>query len=183
MTETTLKKVVLTKKIEKMKTNLAQRFLDRYESEDFKNDYAQILFEEFLNNEHEIINRISDLFNISNYECQKFFDYSGYVTKETCKKVYDFISENFERFTENFSGYYVGYTSLESIEFGEQEEQISEVYNHQTGKSYGLKYLQKLFSNNGYYVKNDLCYYVVSGGLHVDLCNCAEEINEILNQK
>jgi len=160
--------------------NLAQSFINRYESEDFKSDYYQVLFEQFSNNEGDVLKRIYDLFNVSDYETEQYFIFEGHVSKETCKKVYDFITENFDLFVKDFRGYYVGCTSLESVSFGEQEEQLSGLYNHTTGKNYGIRYLKKLFSNNDYYVSGDLAYYNLSGGLHVELCNMADEINEIL---
>lgn len=162
--------------------NLAQVFIERYESEDFKGDYLQVLHEQFHNNEADIVGRIYELFNVSNYETENYFDFSGYVSKKKCKNIFDFVGENFDEFVKDFSGYYVGCSSLGSVEFGEQEEQLCGIYNNQTKKDYGIKYLKKLFSDNGYYVSGEYAYYIIGGGIHVELCNMSKEINEILKE-
>lgn len=107
-----------------MRQNIAARCKAYYESKDFKDNYLQVLFENFGNEEHEIINRILDKFNVSNYETEKHLSNWRVITRDEGKKIYDFIVENFESFVTDFNGYYVGYTSLDSIEFGEQEEQL-----------------------------------------------------------
>ena len=113
--------------------NIAKRILSRYESEDFKNNYLEVLSETYHDNEHEIIKRIENLFNISNYETERYLSNHRFITRQEAKKIYDTIKDNFEEFVSDFSGYYVGYTSLDSVSFGEQEEQLEGIYNRKTG--------------------------------------------------
>ncbi len=161
--------------------NIAQRLIERYDSKDFKKNYSQLLYESFANNEGDKINRIIDLFNVSNYETQKSLDNWFNIDREQAKKIFDFITENFEDFTTNFNGYYVGYTSLESISFGEQEEQIEGLYNHKTKKPYNLSYLKKIFDKEGYYVNNqNYAYYNLDKGLHIDLLRAPNLLNDFL---
>lgn len=151
-------------------TTTPQRCKAHYESEDFKNNYAQQLFEQFGNEEREIIDRILDKFNVSNYETQKELSNWKVLTREQAKKVYAFIAENFEAFTDDFSGYYVGYTSLESVTFGEQEEQMDTE-----------EVKQEFITDGDFVINRDCAYYVVSGGLHVDLLKAKNLLNTFLN--
>lgn len=161
--------------------NIAQKLIARYESKDFKNDYSQLLYESFENNEGDIINRIIDLFNVSNYETQKYLTNWLNIDREQAQKIYAFIVENFEEFTTNFNGYYVGFTSLESISFSEQEEQIEGLLNHKTNKPYKLNYLKKVFEQEGYYVnKSNYAYYNLDKGLHIDLLRASSLLNDFL---
>ena len=140
--------------------NIAKRCLSHYESEDFKNNYLEVLSETFYDNEHEIIKRIENLFNISNYETEKYLSNHKFITKQEAKKIYDTIKDNFEEFVSDFSGYYVGYTSLDSVSFGEQEEQLEELYNHKTGKNYSIKYLKKVFDKEGFVINRNSAFFV-----------------------
>ena len=160
--------------------NIAKRLKEYYKSEDFKCEYGNVLYERFCNNEHEIVKRIQEKFNVSNYETNGYFEWNHLITYEEAKKVYDFISENFERFVCTYSGYYVGYTSLESVWLGEQEEQLTGLYNSRTKRDYTIKYLRKVFNAEDYYVSGEYAYYILDGGLHVELLNCKDEINLLL---
>ena len=151
--------------------NVAEITIERYDN-CLAVDYAQILFEEYSNNEHEIIKRIQDLFNIQNYETEKYYGHTKYVSKEKCKEIYDLINEDIESFFHQFSGYWVGSTSLESVAYGEQEEQLSGWYNSRTKKDYTLPYMKKVFSDAGFVVNGDLAYMdFSSSGIHIDLIN------------
>lgn len=171
-----LKNIVMTKQ----SLNIAERIINGYDSKDFKENYFFVLAETFVNNKAEIINRIIDKFNVSNYETEKYLSNWRVINREEANKIYEFINENLKEFTDTFKSYWVGYTSLESIAFGEQEQQISGLYNHKTGKCYSLKYTQKAFNDAGYYVNGDLAYYNLGGGLHVDLLHNAEKLNQFL---
>lgn len=164
-----------------MKNNIAQAYISRYESEDFKNDYAYYLLENFGNNEGDIINRIINLFNVSNYETEKYLKNWHVIDRADARKIYDFLYENLESFVRPFSSYYVGYTSLESIAFGEQEEQLDGIWNHRTKKNYSLNYLKKVFEAEGYFVNDrGYAYYNLDGGLHVDLLGNIELLDGFL---
>lgn len=157
-----------------MKTSIAQKQLDYYESKDFIDNYFYCLFETWNNNEGDIVNRIYDLFVNQNYETERELkNYFGYITKEQAKKIYEFIGDNLENFTRPFHSAYVGACSLESVSYGEQEEQLTGWRNHTTGNDYTLKYMQKVFGAAGYYVRGDYAYLDLSyNGLQVNLLAC-----------
>ena len=159
--------------------NIAQSRIDYYDSKDFKDNYSYILCETFNDSEQDIINRIIDLFNVSNYETEKYLSNHKIINRDQAKLIYDFISENIELFIKSFNSYYVGYTSLDSISFGEQEEQLTGIYNHKTGKEYNINYLKKIFEQESFYVSREYAYYdLSSSGLHIELIN--KELNEFL---
>ena len=103
------------------------------------------------------------------------------MDKGDCKKIYDFIYENFEEFTTDFNGCYVGATSLDSISFGEQENQLEGIYNHKTGKDYTIPYLKKIYDESGFYISDsNYAYYNTDAGLHIDLLNNVELLNDFI---
>ena len=146
--------------------NIAESIKSHYESEDFKNNYSCNLFED----SHAIKDRIKNYCSQS-YEFLKFYGFNTYFSDDQINIIYDYILENIEEFTTDFSGYYVGHTSLDSISFGEQEEQLKGIYNHRTKKEYTLKYLKYIFDKEDYTINKNYAYYIVSGGMHVDLLN------------
>lgn len=152
-----------------MKTNIAERSKSYYESEDFKNDYSFYLLESFTSNKSEVLNRIQSSFE--DYYFEKKYGFSAYITRDEAKEIFNFILDNFDSFVDTFRNYYVGSCSLESVSFGEQEEQLTDIYNHNTGKDYSLPYLKKVFNQAGYYVnKQNYAYYDLSNeGLQVNL--------------
>ncbi len=152
-----------------MKTNIAERIKMYYESEDFKYMYMDSLIENYHSNETEVLNRIVDIVQYG-YYFEKRYGFNTYISKEQAKVIFQFISDHFESFCDDFRSYFVGETSLESVSFGEQEEQLTDIYNNQTGKSYGLKYIKQAFNNAGYYVSGNYAYLDLSSyGIHVDL--------------
>lgn len=160
--------------------NIAETIIEGYNSKDFKDNYFFALGETFSDQKGDIINRIQDLFNISNYETQKELTNWKYLDKAAAGKVYEFINENLEDFCRNFNGFWVGPTSLESIEFGEQEEQLTGLYNYKSKKSYDLKYMQHVFDKAGYYVKGEYAYYNLQAGLHIDLLKDVPALDNFL---
>lgn len=162
--------------------NIAERIKEGYDSKDFKTDYFACLAESFSNNKGDIIKRIIDLFNVSNYETQKYLSNWFVIDRDQAKKIYQFIDENLESFTTGFNSCYVGYTSLESVNYGEQEEQLTGLHNHKTGKDYSLPYLKNVFEKAGYYINgSNYAYYDLSShGQYVDLLHNAKELNEFL---
>ena len=160
--------------------NVAQKTISYYDSKDFKGNYLDQLHENYQNNEATIVNRIIDLFNVSNYETQKYLTNWLNIDRDQAKKIYTFIDENFEDFTTSFNGCYVGYTSLESVQFGEQEEQL-DFTNHKTNKPYKLSYLKKIFDKEGFYINDrNYAYYNLDKGLHVDLLRASKLLNDFL---
>ena len=148
--------------------NIAARYKYHYESDDFKESYQSCLLELYANNEGDIINRIQNIID-HEYYFEKKYGFNKYLSKEIIKIIYDYIIDNFDDFVTGFNGYYVGDTSLESVSFGEQEEQLTGIHNHKTGKDYNIHYLKRVFDKEGYYVKNNYAYYDLNSGLHVDL--------------
>lgn len=147
--------------------NIAQRFIDYYETEDFESNYAFVLDEIFSDEERDIKQRITEIISL------EYSDFDGHalvLTEEQEEEIYQYIKDNIDEFIERYCHAYVGSSSLASVSFGEQEEQLTGLYNHNTGKEYSLKYLQKTFESEGYYVDDDLAYYNLGyEGLHVDL--------------
>lgn len=154
--------------------NIAKRVKEYYNHEDFKGNYADILAEQFQNNETIIIKRIIE---IGKYNCHfdKKYGDNFIMTFEQAKQIYDYILDNFEDFIENFSSYYVGDNSLESVAFGEQETQLEGLFNNLTGKNYTIKYLKRIFDEEGFYISNsdwnkNYAYYDLSDtGIHIDI--------------
>ena len=148
-----------------MRTNVAQRCLDYYSSKDFESNYAQVLFEDFSTNENEIIERIVKI-------C---LDNDHYCNRQKAKQIYDHISDNFESFVGDMCNYWVGYNCLESVSFGEQEEQLS-------GYDMNMSYLKRVFNREGFIVKGEYAYHdMVGEGLKIDL-KFTDEILAILNE-
>ncbi len=159
--------------------NIADRVKAYYESDDFKGMYLDVLHETFAYSEADIIERILRLFNVSNYETENYLSNHKIIDRKQAKLIYDFIYNDLETFVRDYSNYYVGYTSLDSVSFGEQEEQLEGLYNHKTKKEYTLPYLKKVFANDFYVSDNGCAYYDLSdSGLHVELIS--EELNEFL---
>lgn len=159
--------------------NIAERILESYDSKDFKENYVYALAERFGDCEGDIINRIKDLFNSSNYETKNALSNWKTLDREQAKKVYDLIEENFEEFVKDFNGFWVGPTSLESYEFGEQEEQLTGM-GKPSGGEYTLKYMQKCFDSAGYYVRGEYAYYDIQKGVHIDLLANIELLDNLL---
>ena len=146
--------------------NIAASYKSHYESEDFKNNYSEFLFQDT----HAIKERIKN-YCATSYEFEKFYGFNHYFSDTEIENIYDYILENLEEFTSDFNGYYVGYTSLDSASFGEQEEQLTGIYNHNTGKEYSLKYLKSIFEKEDYVINDNYAYYNLDGGIHIDLLN------------
>ena len=161
--------------------NIAQRIKEGYESDDFKSDYLYQLIESYDNNKHEIISRIFDLFNIQNYETEKYLVNFKPITIQQAEQIYHFIDANFDDFVSDFHNHYVGYTSLESVSFWEQCEQLEGLHNHKTKKDYSLKYLKHIFNKEGFYVSRGYAYYDISSeGMHVDLLKSKDLLDNFL---
>jgi hypothetical protein len=151
------------------KMKKTEAILQHYESEDFKSNYAHALLERFHDNEGDILNRIQEIFNIRNYEVNNFYGETVFIDRDTARKIHEFIAENFEEFIDTFSSYYVGYTSLDSVSYGEQHEQIEEEEREE-------------FEEAGFIVndsdKTSAYYDMSANGLHVDLIN--EKLKQVL---
>ena len=160
--------------------NIAQRCKEYYENDDFINNYRQLLFEMYNENEGDVINSIIEIIQ-HEYYFEKRYGFNKLITKEQAKVIYDYISNNFELFESTMSNYYVGHGCLESVDFGEQEEKLIGLYNHRTGKDYTMKYLRYIFNKEDYTINRDYAYYNLSGdGIQVNLLH--GDLSDILNK-
>jgi hypothetical protein len=162
------------------KMNIAERILESYDSKDFKENYMYALAERFGDCEGDIINRIIDLFNRQHYETEQTLKNWLIIDRVNATKIYNFIVENFEEFVKDFNGFWVGPTSLESYEFGEQEEQLTGMSKPGFKGEYTLKYMQRVFDAAGYFVKGEYAYYNINKGVHVDLLANVELLDNFL---
>jgi hypothetical protein len=158
--------------------NLAKSIIAYYESDDFKENYAFLLIEDV----SYVYQNVKRLLTDNKWEIEERLGISlPYCTPEQCQKVTDYILDNSEDFTTTFNGYWVGHFCLNSVEFGEQEEQL-EFTNYKTGKPYTKGYLRRIFDKEGFHVSGDYAYYVVSGGLMLDISKFdGETLLQIIN--
>ena len=163
--------------------NAANQHLEYYQSDDFKALYIDWLTDDFYHNKGDIIDHIQQLFNDTNYETLNYFENEPcHITPEKAKEIFDYIYKNISDFIEEFNGFFVGSTSLCSVSFGEQEESLEGIYNAKTNKEYGLAYMKRIFKEEGYYISGKYAYYVIDGGMHIELRNNKEQINKILTR-
>ena len=145
---------------------IAERIQSYYEHVDFISNYAMYLFEDT----SDVKNRIADIAQ-KEYDFEKMYGCNLFLKDEHIEQIYEYILENEEEFTGNMNNYWVGDTCIASITYGEQEEQLTGLRNHRTGKDYTLPYLRKCFDEAGYYVNGDYAYYDLSGnGIRIDMC-------------
>jgi len=170
--------------VEKM-SNLEQMVdaqIDYYKSGDFEEQYMFLLQELFDNEENEILYRIKTILafptNPWGLDADLYQASEHYVeaTNELAKEIYDYIQGNLETFVDRYTGYYVGYYSLESCQFGEQDIPV-DMFVNKYGKQYNKKMLQSALDKKGIYFDPEqaVCgceyaYYDLSDeGIHVGL--------------
>ena len=158
--------------------NIAESVKSYYKSDDFKDSYMEILFENFHNQKDDIIDRIKQKFNVENYETEKCLGETVYVDTNAATKIFEHISENIDEYASWFAGYYVGYTSLESVTFGEQEEQLS---GHNDWVDFKDEMIE-MFEDADFTVNGEYAYYIVDGGLHIDLLNSIDSMKGLLTE-
>ncbi len=149
--------------------NIAQATKNYYESDDFKGNYWDCLLQD-QSQCMEALKKIIDYiiwdnnsFNIEGKQPPKLRSIHNWEQADL-HRILDYITENFEDFVDDFYNYYVGHNCIDSVSFGEQEEQLEELMNHKTGKDYGMRYLREVFDREGYYVNDDnYAYYDMSG--------------------
>jgi len=130
--------------------NNAERTLEYYESKDFEGMHYNRLFEFFLEDKSNILDRIKNIVDL---------ELDIELNSNQTKEIYNYVENNFEEHITRFCSYYVGDNSLESVSFGEQEEQIepSEA---------------EIYSTAGFYVneENTSAYCDMSSeGIHIQL--------------
>ncbi len=155
--------------------NIAQSIMSYYDTEDFKGNYWEGLLED----NYACIERIQKA--ATGYEFHEQYGFNLHLTFEQAEEVLEHMRLNMEDFVSPMVNYFVGYTSIDSVSFGEQEEQLTGLYNHKTGKNYDLKYLKKVFDAEGYVVNGDYAYMDLSGsGLSIDLL--VGDLDEMMNK-
>lgn len=159
--------------------NIAQKIIQYYESEDFRNNYLDILLEDIENAKYQI----NEMYRTVQWDVY-FGDFR--LTEEQQLTLIDFMRENHDEFLGTFSGYYVGELVVDSVSFGEQCEQLTDITNHRTNKPYTKRYLKYIFDKEGFTVdkKVEYAYYDMSGeGLYLTLRNTTlEQLKDIINE-
>jgi endonuclease III-like uncharacterized protein len=147
-------------------TTKAESIISYFESEDFRNNYAEYLLQDTSWAQARILN----LFNVQDYETEKYLSNHKRITQDQAEQIYLFIVDNVEEFTTTFNGYYVGHTSIDSIAYGEHEESI------EPGE-------RENFEENDFCVNDEgtTAYYDMSSqGVHIDLLRSIDILNEFL---
>lgn len=122
-----------------------------YNSDDFADCYVQCLMEQA--DSSFIPDTIKKI-------CENEFDIA--LSTSESEKIFDYIYDNIEEFIEKFSNYYVGYCCVDSISFGEQEEDLTCIYNPETGENYELSEIEKIYDDAGFYVNEGMAYLDLS---------------------
>lgn len=130
----------------KLTEEFINRQLNFYESPDFRGMYAVMLFED----SHGVQYQIKQV-------CEREFNLK--INNTQAEQIYQHMLENLDEYTSEFSSYYVGSYSVDSIEYGEQETEMP------TNFLPVVSELENQFTINRRYL-----YYNFSGrGLHVSL--------------
>lgn len=137
--------------------------VDYYSTEDFESSYADCLAQDTA----AILERVRPMLRERKWEVEERLGVKlANFSDKQVRAAADYVVSNAEEFVERFSGYYVGHFSLDSVAFGEQEENVADF-----AKSNGLtvKKAAEMLDAAGFSVINGGAYYIVSGGLHLNL--------------
>ena len=93
---------------------------DYYNSEDFKSEYAMWLLEDL----DSVVDRLVD---ISKREWDIIEDLPLTLDRPMALAIIEYVRENMEEYVYDFRMNYVGYDSVDSVSFGEQEHELSNV--------------------------------------------------------
>ena len=143
--------------------NVAESTIEYYSHVDFKENYAFCLLED----QTDAIDRIIQI--AGSYDMEMVYGAKFKLTRNEAEMVLEYIMDNMEDFVEDFNGFYVGYFCIDSITYGEQCEQLTGIWNAETGKEFPLEEMQKQFDQAGFYIDGEYAYYDPYGGLKVDL--------------
>lgn len=129
----------------------AESILSYYESKDFEWYYIEAMCSSaYINNDVQEIIKICDR------------EFGMTISTDEAVKIFDYIYDNVEEFVSRFSNYYVGSNCVNSVSFGEQEEQLFDIYNPETGECYELHEIQPIYEEAGFYVKEGYAYLDLS---------------------
>ena len=84
------------------------------------------------------------------------------MNRNEAVKIFDYIYDNVEEFVSRFRNYFVGSNCINSVSFGEQEEQLFDIYNPETGQYYELHEIQPIYEEAGFYVQEGYAYLDLS---------------------
>lgn len=142
-----------------------------YNSDDFADCYVQCLMEQA---------DASFIPDIIKSICEK--EYEIILSTKEAEKIFDYIYDNIDEFIEKFSNYYVGYCCVDSVNFGEQEEDLTCIYNPETGENYELSELEKIYEDAGFYVNEGMAYLDLSDeGIMIKITK--EQVQKILRDE
>ena len=128
---------------EQLTQNWIDRTLNYYDSDDFKNMYAENLLEDSHNCIDNIMRVSSLCFNLE-------------LNREQARQIFEEIQYNFPEL-DTFNGYYVGDNCIDSVSFGEQETELP------------TDFLPVTELMTDFYLSRGYAYYVVSGGVMIKL--------------
>ena len=129
----------------------AESILSYYESKDFEWYYIEAMCSSaYINNDVQEIIKICDR------------EFGMTISTNEAVKIFDYIYDNVEEFVSRFSNYYVGSNCVNSVSFGEQEEQLFDIYNPETGECYELHEIQPIYEEAGFYVQEGYAYLDLS---------------------
>jgi len=149
--------------------NVAQSIQNYYEHEDFKGNYIFALMENI--DTEQAVNRIIEIISMEYYTYRPT-NTALILTNEQALEVLEYVIDNIDLFIRDMNNYYVGSSSIDSISFGEQEEQLEGLWNSRTRQPYSLKYLKHIFDQEGYYISGEYAYYdLSSSGVYIELFN------------
>ncbi|MHA1952457.1 MAG: hypothetical protein ACW96U_00735 [Candidatus Heimdallarchaeaceae archaeon] len=129
--------------------NVAKRTLSYYESEDFEDMYSEVLYDIVIDEDEKRWKKALDEIGIN-------------ADSEFLEEIKEYVIDNMWEFTERASGYWMRSGEVARCCFGEQEEQLTGIYNHRTEKDYGIQYLRKIFKQEDFFVKENYAYYDLS---------------------
>ena len=133
-----------------------------YESEDFMWNYAELLLEDT----HAVANRIVE--NSKRWDVINNREFP--LSFESALLIVDYLQSDYSEYIEEYNNYYVGYDSIDSIEYGEQEESCEDIP-------------RDLAEQYDFYVDDDnkYMYRSMDGyGVHIKLAQ--EDAYEILDE-
>lgn len=146
--------------------NIAEQITAYYDTQEYQNNWSIYLLEDG----DAVQDRIKNI--CQTYEFEQMYGHILNLNSEPeiVEQIYLYILENIEEFTTTFNSYYVGYSSIDSITFGEEEENLKELINPRTEKPYSLQYLKNIFNEVGWMINGHMAYLdMTSGGVHVDM--------------
>ena len=139
-------------KIEKVAEQL-RREKEYFASEDFKSMYVDLLLE-------DLDYAVSRLVEISQKEWDIIEDKPLTLDDNSARYIIEYVRENIDDYVYDYSMYYVGYESVDSIDFGEQEVPLIEKIEHTDDDIEGF-----YIDENGEYAYYDL----TSNGVHIKI--------------